>query len=151
MRAFWSLTVLVSTSLFACPDLTGKYAVCRSVNDNSVVSTDMVVSQSNRNRITTFNVSATNASTQERETETYKADGRISTDIFRDPDTGMSLETKTVAVCKGATLDINVEVKLDGEVFGTSKVTVRKNGPELVMDTVYITDGEEKTDTEICL
>lgn len=151
MRALWPSIVFVSTSVFACPDLSGKYAVCRSLNDNSVLSTDMIVTQTTRNKITTFNVAATNASTQERETEIYKADGRISTDIFRDPDTGMSLETKTVAVCKGATLDINVEVKLDGELFGTSKVKVTRNGPELVMETLYNTDGEEKTDTEICL
>jgi len=151
MRALWPISFLITTSLFACPDLSGKYATCRSVTDNSITSSDMVVSQTVRNKVTTYSVSATNASTGERETETYKADGKAKTDVFRDPDTGMALETKTIATCSGATLDIKVEVKFDGDVFGTSRVKVLKNGQELIMESVYITDGEEKTDTEICL
>lgn len=110
----------------------------------------MVVKQSVQNRITTYVVSATSNDSGERQTETYRADGKTNVQVVTDPDSGMSMETATQISCSGNTLSININVKFMGEPAGYSKVKVSKNGSELYIDSEYF-DGEETLkDREIC-
>lgn len=150
MRAF-ALVFLISTSTaLACPNLLGQYKECVSTTGNSAGSTDMLVKQSVQNRITTFVVSATSNESGERETETYKADGKTSVQVITDPDSGMSMETATQVSCSGNYLNINIKVKFMGEAAGYSKVKVSKNGSELYIDSEYFDGDEVSKDREVC-
>lgn len=148
--AFAFIFLVSTTSLLACPNLAGQYKECRSTTGNSAGSSDMVVNQNVQNRITTYVVSATNNESGERETENYRADGKIKVQVVSDPDSGMSMETATQVICSGNSLHININVKFMGEPAGYSKVKVSKNESELYIDSEYF-DGEEVLrDREIC-
>ena len=143
--------LFASSTLLACPDLAGEYSVCRSTTGNSPGSIDMVVKQTVSNKVTTYVVSATNAQSETTETETYRADGKLNVQVITDPDSGMTMETATTINCSGNTLNINIDVKFEGEPAGFSKVKVSKNVSELYIDSVYFDGEEEKKDREICL
>lgn len=150
MRFFAILTLLISSSAFACPNLAGTYASCRSTTGATPGSTDMVVKQSITNNITTYDVSATNNETNERENEIYRADGKINTQVITDPDSGITLETSSKVYCTGTTLNIDMNVKLNGEVAGYANIKVAKVGSQLIVDSVNF-DGEETiVEKEIC-
>lgn len=151
MRLLAIATLLVSSAAFACPNLTGEYAVCRNAADNTHISTSMVVNQSVQNRITTYQVSVINAESGERESETYRADGKVHTEVVTDDETGMTLETSSSISCTGtASLNINMDVKLNGEAAGYMKIKVSKAGKQLIVDSTNF-DGEETTTMkEIC-
>lgn len=148
MRALLVAVTFISTSAMACPNLAGSYKVCRSTTGHSSGSTDMVVSQSVQNKVTVYNVSATNAETQTRETEVYKTDGKPV--VAKYEDSGMVLVTKTVSTCAGTTLNINVDMSLNGQEMGWSKVKVTKAGKQLVIESKSFDGERENSDKEIC-
>lgn len=150
MRALALLAALVSLPVFSCPLLQGHYSACRSTTGQQHGSTDMTVTQTVQNRITTYTVSAINIETQERETEVYKADGKINTQTFRDPESGITLQTSTRVICTGSILNIDIDIKLDGQAFGYSKVKVSKAGKQLIIDSKNFNGEEEISDREIC-
>lgn len=150
MRFLAIAALLISSSAFACPNLSGTYASCRSTTGATPGSTDMVVKQSVTNNITTYDVSATNNETNERENEIYRADGKINTQVITDPDSGITLETSSKVYCTGTTLNIDMNVKLNGEVAGYANIKVAKVGSQLIVDSVNF-DGEETiVEKEIC-
>lgn len=150
MRFLAIAALLVSSSAFACPNLAGTYATCRSTTGQTPGSTNMVVTQSVTNKITTYEVSATNNETNERENETYRADGKINTQVISDPDSGITLETSSKISCTATTLSIDMNVKLNGEAAGYAYIKVVKNGSQLIVDSTSF-DGEETiVEKEIC-
>ena len=83
MRLLAVALMLSSFSAFAaCPDLSGKYAVCRSTTGQSSGSTDMVVTQVTKNGVTTYTLVSTDDESQDRTTETLKADGKTYISIY---------------------------------------------------------------------
>ena len=150
MRLIAFAFFISTSSALACPDLAGRYQVCRSTTGHSAGSTDMVVSQVINNKITTYTVSATSEETGERQTEIYKADGKLKKEVVTDPDSGFSMTTETLVKCSGNVLSIDINVKFMGEAAGYSKVKVTKNGSELYIDSKYFDGEEEVSDREIC-
>jgi hypothetical protein len=150
MRFLAAIALLVSSSAFACPNLAGTYAACRSTTGQTPGSTNMVVTQSVSNKITTYEVSATNNETNERENETYIADGKINTQVITDPDSGMTLETSSKISCTPSTLSIDMNLKLNGEAAGYANIQVVKVGSQLIVDSTTF-DGEQTiVEKEIC-
>ena len=151
MRTLAIALALISSSAFACPDLSGKYAVCRSQTGNSAGSTDMVITQTTANRVTTYTVASTDVETNERETETFKADGKTVSNTQTDPDSGMTLSIATTASCIGTSaVKINMVVKFNGEVAANVVQQVSKAGKTLTMKTTGSNMGEEINETVIC-
>lgn len=150
MHFLVALALLVSSSVFACPNLAGTYATCRSTTGQTPGSTNMVVTQSVTNKITTYQVSATNNETNEREHEIYKADGKVNTQVISDPDSGTTLETSSRISCTATTLKIYMNVKLNGEAAGFAEIKVVKVGSQLIVESMSF-DGEETiVEKEIC-
>ena len=58
MRTLAIATFLFSSSLYACPNLTGSFALCRPTIGDAAELTDMVVTQTVQNKITTYTVGA---------------------------------------------------------------------------------------------
>jgi len=150
MRILAITLFLISAPVFACPNLAGNYATCRSVNGYSAGQTDMVVTQKIQNKITTFEVSAINNETNEREYETYKADGRRYSQVITDEDSGMTLETSSIISCTNKSLNIKMEMKLDGYSAGYQTITVSKVGTQLIVDSKSYDGDETIVDKEIC-
>ncbi len=150
MRFLALAAFIISSSAIACPNLAGTYATCRSTTGQTPGSTNMIVTQSVTNKITTYEVSATNNETNEREQETYRADGKIQTQIISDPETGITLETSSKISCSETTLSIDLSVKLNDEVAGHANINVVKVGSQLIVDSTSF-DGEETiVEKEIC-
>ncbi len=151
MRTLALIALVASTSAFACPDLSGKYAVCRSQTGNSSGSTDMVITQTTANKVTTYSVTSTDAETNERNTETFKADGKTVSNTQTDPDSGMTLQMATTVSCVSTTaVKINMIVNFNGEQAANIVQTISKSGKTLTMKATGNNMGEEINETVIC-
>jgi hypothetical protein len=150
MRFLALATFIISSSALACPNLAGTYTTCRSTTGQSPGSTNMIVSQSVTNKITTYEVSATNNETNEREQETYRADGIIQTQVILDPETGITLETSSKISCSATTLSIDLNVKLNDEAEGYANIKVVKVGSQLIVDSTTFNGEETIVEKEIC-
>lgn len=70
--------------------------------------------------------------------------------MITDPDSGTTLETSSSIVCTSTTLNININVKLNGESAGYSMIKVTKLGKQLIIDSKMF-DGEQTyVEKEIC-
>lgn len=151
MRTLAIIALALSTSAFACPDLSGKYAVCRSQSGNSDGSTDMVITQTTANKVTTYSVTSTDDETNERATETFKADGKTVSNTQTDPETGMTLQLATTVTCVATSaVKINMVVKFNGELAANIVQTISKSGKTLTMVATGNNMGEEINETVIC-
>jgi uncharacterized NAD(P)/FAD-binding protein YdhS len=151
MRTLAIAALVLSTSAFACPDISGKYAVCRSQTGNSAGSTDMVITQSVANKVTTYSVTSTDTETNERATETFKADGKTVSNTQTDPDSGMTLQLATTVSCVGTSaVKINMIVNFNGEQAANIVQTISKSGKTLTMKATGNNMGEEINETVIC-
>ena len=142
--------LIISSTLFACPDLSGRYLECRPTTGHSTGSKDMVVSQSIENDITTYVASAINNQTHERETATYKADGIKTEEMNTDPETGEATLVTSIISCEGDKLSIKISLKSNGNETSSSKINVYKVGHQLIIDSYYRDGNQEASDKEIC-
>lgn len=151
MRTLALIALVASTSAFACPDLAGTYAVCRSQTGNSAGSTNMVITQTTANKVTTYSVTSTDAETNERATETFKADGKTVSNTQTDPDSGITLQLATTVSCVATSaVKINMVVKFNGEQAANIVQTISKSGKTLTMVATGNNMGEEINETVIC-
>lgn len=147
MRTFIFALSLMTSTAFACPNLAGSYKECKNSKGESV-STDMLVTQKVQNRVTIYDVSIISSESQQRESEVYKTDGKPV--IVKMEEAGMVFTTKTVSTCVGNSLHININMTLNGEAAGWSKVKVSKAGKQLIIDSEGFDGEQQTTDREIC-
>lgn len=147
MRTFIFALSLMTSTAFACPNLAGSYKECKNSKGESV-STNMLVTQKVQNRVTIYDVSIISSESQQRESEIYKTDGKPV--IVKMEEAGMVFTTKTVSTCNANTLNINIDMTLNGEAAGWSKVKVSKVGKQLIIDSEGFDGEEQTTDREIC-
>lgn len=150
MRLLTIAALLVSTSAFACPNLTGTYATCRSTTGATSGSTNLVVTQKIQNKVTVYTVTSTDDETQQRTTETYKADGKTVVETETSPDFG-TVEFATTATCNAQkSLDIKVKFSMNSEEFALVTSSISKNNNKITMTTKTQSMGEEQKETVIC-
>lgn len=150
MRALIIASLFVTTSAFACPNLTGKYAECRTQN-GEVTSTNMTVSQSVSGGVTTYTLTSTSAEDGETITEHYTANGRTINVNHTDPESGMTLQIATTASCEAKTaLNVAVALKINGELLADVKVNVKKDAHRLVIASKGFSGEEQINDIVTC-
>lgn len=150
MHALLLASFLVSTSALACPSLSGKYAECRTQN-GEVTSTDMVITQSVRNRVTTYTLISTSVEDGERIMETYTANGKTINVSQTDPDTGLTIQVATTSSCQPTNaLNVNVNVRINGEMLADVKVSIKKDAHRLVIASKGFSGEEEINDVVTC-
>ena len=148
---FLAITALfVSVSAFACPDLSGKYATCRSVTGNTAGSTDMVITQAIELKTTVYTITSTDAETSEVSTDVYKADGKLTSSSIKDPDSGMVLTMSSLVKCVGNALSMNMKVVMNNEVVADMNTNVTKANKQLTIKMNGKNMGETMTETLIC-
>lgn len=150
MKILLAIFMSAPFSLFACPDLTGKYLECRPTTGHSTGSRDMIVSQTFENGVTTYVASAINSQSNERETAIYKADGIKTEEVIIDPDNGRRTHLSTLISCENEKLIIDISFSSDDIKFGFSKVSVYKEGKQLIIESRSGDETQEGSDKEIC-
>lgn len=154
MRTLILGLALVSTSAFAqdfaaCPNLAGKYAACRD-QAGRPGSKDIVITQTLKNGITTYTLASTDASTNERETETFRADGKTVVRSEKDPETGAVFALATTVRCAGNNVIMDMKVTYGNEELSNVTTTVARVGTQLTQVTKGSSMGESVDETMVC-
>lgn len=147
MRSLAVIAMLVSSSVFACPNLAGKYTVCRSQTGTSESFADLVISQKLQNRITQYEVNYTDES-GEKQTEKYLADGKTYVQTTEDSD--MKFESAVTSSCTATSLKIKAVLKVDGQIMNTLEETISKTGNQLSISSNMMIDGETVAENVVC-
>ncbi len=150
MRTLILTFAFISSSAFACPNLAGTYAQCKSDTGQMEETGKTVVTQASRGNITTYTVVTEDPTTHEQSTETYRTDGRVYSQTTMDQDTGISLVQKTSSTCVGDKLQINVTITIQNELFASLKTSVSKKDNTYVQETSGTSMGETINDTVTC-
>ncbi len=129
MRLVAFTLIFFSWTTYACPDLSGTYALCQSSEGGSQ---DFVVTQKIINRATVYTMTGTSLESGERTTETIRADGRVVVESGVDPETGMKWRQETTGWCEGSVLKIRMRSLFDGEVIANVDSTVTRSGARLI-------------------
>jgi hypothetical protein len=148
---FLLLSVLfISTYTYACPNLAGNYASCRSLSGDDAGSYDVVVTQKIENGATIYTISQVDAETHEREEDSFIADGQVRVTEEVDPDLGFSVKQTTVFGCVDNKVIGQVAVEIFEENAALINLEISKDNDELVIKSVGQVFGEEFEDTEFC-
>ena len=150
MRFIAIAALFTSISAFACPDLSGTYAACRSQTGNTTGSTDVVITQAIQNKVTTYSMTTTDPDTNERKTETYRADGRIVSETITDPDSGMTISMSSVVKCVNNTVNLNMKVVMGGQPVANVTTVMSKTNKQLTMKMTGKNFDEPINETLIC-
>jgi ABC-type sugar transport system substrate-binding protein len=151
MRLLAILSLFVSTSLFACPDLAGKYPNCRSQTGNTDGVSNLVITQSVSGRVTTFVMTSTDAQTHDKTTDTLRADGVPVVATENDPSTGASMQLSTTVSCVGTkAVSVKMSVKFNNEPMAQMTTLISKSGKILTMESTGNSSGVETKETIIC-
>lgn len=130
MRAIALGLFFATTSVFACPDLSGKYAKCRTEGEEA--RSRLEVSQKTKWGVTTYTLVSIDASTNESETETYRADGKTQVSSERDPETGATVSLATTVACVANTVKADMILTYEDEVYSKVTTTFNKDGNKFV-------------------
>ncbi len=125
MRFIALVSILLSTSVLACPNLAGRYAACRSTTGATGGSSDVVITQRASGGVTTYTVVSTDDEDGTRETETMVADGRARSE------TSEGLTITMIATCPGNSLQVSVAAKQGNRDLGTVRTSSSKQGNEI--------------------
>ncbi len=137
------------SAIAACPDLAGTYSICRSATGASNGSSDMVVTQTVNNGVTTYTFTSTDDDTQERITTTAIADGKPRTTVENDPNWGEFQSTEIYSCSDGKVVG-NLDVKLQGQEIVVLDMESHKNGDSLEIDSNGMIFGQNIQDKVIC-
>lgn len=149
MRTLLAFALLTSTA-FACPDISGKYNACISSSGDTANSKDILIEQKIINKIHNIIVTSTDSETQQRSTDTFKADGKKWITKTTDPETGFTLVTETNTSCIDQYLVIKTLMTLNGEELANMTVKMTKANGELIQEISGDSLGTEISDKVNC-
>lgn len=151
MRSLLTALFLFPTLVFACPDLSGKYSVCRSTTQASSDLSEVVIAQTTKNGITTYKFSSTDTGTNERSTEEMKADGKLIVTTQADAETGNEIKLAQIAVCVGkSSLRVSQKMFVNGEPAADLVTIISKSGNSLIKETSGSSLGDTISSRDIC-
>ena len=149
MRSSLLLLALVSLPTLACPNLTGDYKTCHSSSDPDL-ATEISISQKVVNKFVQFTFTHRDIQVNSDRVEKYTADGKLKIVSDTDADTGITIQTETLASCSENVLNIKMKATLDSEVFANVTIKAFKEGNKLVQIFGGTSMGEAVKDTIIC-
>jgi len=148
MRLFALAILVASSSAWACPDLSGTFAVCSSASGNAVEETNAVVTQTQENGGYIFTMEATEMEYGNRSTTTIIADGAPRTET-EDLD-GTIMVTTTTATCDDEALIQETEVTMNGMPIGAAHARMVRTGNTLVTTISGQMMGASMNETITC-
>ncbi len=152
MRVLFSAFIFLSVSAYAaCPNLTGNFKMCLPDPNDGTGSSDMVVTQSFKNGVTTYSMTSTDIRSHDRSTEVYVADGNVRTTTQTDPDTGIVFVTSLSATCDADNnLTGVLKVTANDEDFAIINMSVKKVGQRMITKTSGSIIGQDVNQTTTC-
>lgn len=142
MRALPLLALFISTSIYACPNLSGAYKACKSLSGETTEG--VTFSQSNINGITIYHTSSIKSETGETETDEITADGLMRSETDED---GYRSDSK--AYCQGDLLILEGTFE-QGKISGRTYAETKKEGGKLITKVSATVAGQQFQDTMIC-
>ncbi len=149
MRLLAALIAFSSFSAFACPNLSGTYATCRSTTGSMDGSTELVVTQNTANGVTTYTLSAISGENNERETEELVADGKTRSETAQDPTYG-EVKASITYTCVGSSLVGNENLQMQGQAVMDINHETTKSGNTITRKYSGMLFGYPFEDTLIC-
>ncbi len=150
MRTIALLTLMTSLSALACPELSGKYANCRSTTDQYTEATNLEVTQTLTNEITTYSLISRDDETQEETTEVVKANGKTTSTTVTDTDSGTTVKTYITGSCTSSAFSMRVAIYMDNEQVANVTTRYTKVGKQLHQQLTGTAMGEAVNDKIIC-
>lgn len=148
MRLFALAFLIISSSAIACPNLAGKYAACVSQTGDSSGSTDMVVTQARQNGAMVYVLESTDNETQERVSDTARADGKLI--VVTETHDGSVIGVSTLSSCEGQTLKIAQAISIEGAEIAKIDMKITKSGKTMTINSSGSVFGAPVSDTLIC-
>lgn len=150
MRSLAFVLAFSSFSAFAaCPNLAGNYSACRSTTGATSGSTDVVVTQSVKDGITTYSITSTDDETHERDTDQMIADGKTRTQTGTDPNMG-EVSISLTYKCSDVKVIGTEVITIQGQEIANVTEEVQKKGNTLEIDMNGTVFGENYQDTLVC-
>ena len=122
---------LITTSAFACPDLSGTYAVCRSQKNILIEGTDLIVKFIPIPHVGLFQFSFLPDGNSEREEMLISGNGVPAKKSWVGP-TGIKYESVISARCLGNLLQARTDITADGRNYVNETSQYFKQGDALV-------------------
>ena len=122
---------LITTSAFACPDLSGTYSVCRSRNNILIEGTDLTVKYTPIPHVNLFQISFLPDGSSTREEILLPGNGVPVKDSWVGP-TGIKYERVMSARCLGNLLQARTDITADGRKYVNETSQYYKQGTDLV-------------------
>lgn len=149
MRLSFLLLAFVSFPAFACPNLTGMFKICHSSTNPNELS-QILVEQTIVNKYHQYTFTTFDGEGKKSRVEKYIADGKTKIASDTDPDTGITMSTRTLTTCKNEFLNIKMDATLDSAAFANITINASKVNNQLVQVFSGISMGEPVNDTIIC-
>jgi hypothetical protein len=150
MRTLIGMILLLSSNAFACPDLRGIYKNCQSTSAEGSSQSHVQIEQNLNNNIHQFMIRSTDSQTGDQSVEKYLADGKTRVSSLKDPDNGTVIKTQTTASCSSQSLNVKLNVTIDGESLASMEVKVTKQNGQLVQVFQGENMGETVLETVTC-
>ncbi len=150
MKLFLTLFTLASSLAFSCPNLSGQYATCVSQTGDNSNTSDVVMTQTIANGITTFKVVARDDESGELEESIMIADGKVRSKTDTDPNSGLTFTEKEAYTCKGAELLGSMSLSLGEDQLVTLNMKVVKSGNSVTISTIGSAMGQAINDLITC-
>lgn len=144
MFALALASLLFTASAIACPNLSGRYKICKSQSGQMPASHDFQISQTNVFGTQSFEISSIDDS-GEKTSDTFKADGKLYEQEMTDGHTGMKLHFSSLTKCSGNSLEITNKILNESLV-----ITIAKQDNKLIQKVAGMNLGKTITDTIIC-
>ena len=142
MRSLPLIALFITTSVFACPDLSGKYKSCKSTSGEATEG--VTFSQTTISGVTIYSTESINSETGESEIDSIAADGVVRSQTEDD-----GYQSSSKAYCKGDTLVMEGTFQ-QGKTSGTTIAEVRKVDGKLTTKVSAKVAGQDYQDTMIC-
>ena len=150
MRLAIGVFFILTSSAFACPDLSGTYQACVSnVANSQSNSMNAVWEQTIQAGVTTYTTTETSERTQQRDVKTFVADGvayssQPSADVFQ-------MSNTLTTTCDGdQSVTMNVVIMRGQQQVGLVDVKVSKVGTSLVKEVSGYFSAQNFAETITC-
>lgn len=118
VKNLFLFSCLISIGAYACPELSAQYANCKSPRGTGSTSSNMVITQSTSNNVTSYQMAFTNDETQSRSEQTLVGDHTPRKTSQTDPITGVVYDTFTTTHCEDDVLVVTTDLQMGGKPFG---------------------------------
>jgi hypothetical protein len=142
--------LFMTPTLWACPDLSGAYKVCKNLTTRLEYKADLKISQRVIRRVHHYTFTSKDPQTGETSVENFEANGRVKVQTERDPDSGDIITLKTIVYCEQGEMKSQMDLFYNDELMTQIFSSHIKVNNQLHQMVKYLDQGREKVEETIC-